>query len=109
VSAGDLFQLFGGAGAGVVGVCAVIVTLFITGQISTRKQLEDAEKRYQQKSDECDEWKEAWRLERARGDANEATGRIVRDVMAGLRQVGKELELHYVAASQGRRRETGGQ
>lgn len=92
MSPAELFQLFGGAGAGVVAVCVVVVCLFITGQISTKKQLDDAQERYQQKSDECDEWKEAWKLERARGDANEATGRIVRDVMQGLRQVGKELE-----------------
>lgn len=92
MSPGDLANLFGGAGAGVVGVCVIIVVLFITGQISTKKQLDDAEARYQAKSAECDEWKEAWRLERARGDANEATGRIVKDVMLGLRQVGKELE-----------------
>ncbi|HVT97926.1 MAG TPA: hypothetical protein VHE33_10480 [Acidobacteriaceae bacterium] len=98
--AGDLFQLFGGAGAGVVGVCLIFVILFITGQISTKKQLDDAELRYQQKADECEEWKEAWRLERARGDANEATGRIVKDVMLGLRQVGKELELDVAVQAQ---------
>jgi uncharacterized protein YjaG (DUF416 family) len=92
VSPGDLAQLFGGAGAGVVGVCIIIVTLFITGQITTKKQLDDAEVKYQQKVAECDEWKEAWRIERARGDANEATGRIVKDVMQSLRQVGKELK-----------------
>lgn len=92
MSPADLAQLFGGAGAGVVGVSLMVMVLFITGHISTRKQLEEAEKRYAVKCDECDEWKEAWRLERARGDANEATGRIVKDVMLGLRQVGKELE-----------------
>jgi hypothetical protein len=92
VSAGDLYQLFGGAGAGVVGFCVCFVVLFVTGQISTKKQLDDAEARYKAKSDECEEWKEAWKIERARGDANEATGRIVKDVMLGLRQVGKELE-----------------
>jgi len=88
----ELANLFGGAGAGVVSVCVVIVALFITGQISTKKQLDDANIRYAQKSAECDEWKEAWKLERARGDASEATGRIVRDVMTGLRQASKELE-----------------
>jgi hypothetical protein len=92
VSPGDLYQLFGGAGAGVVGFCVCFVVLFVTGQISTKKQLDDEKARYKEKSDECDEWKEAWRLERARGDATEATGRIVKDVMQGLRQAGKELE-----------------
>ena len=92
MSAPELLQLLGAGGGGAVTICLVWVALLVTGQISTKKQLDDANKRYEQKSAECDEWKEAWRLERARGDATEATGRIVKDVMNSLRQAGKELE-----------------
>jgi hypothetical protein len=97
VGPGELFQLFGGAGAGVVGVCILVMILFITGQIATKKQLDEAEARYKAKEAECLEWKKTYELERARGDASEATGRIVRDVMLSLRQVGKELDLYAVA------------
>lgn len=93
MSAGDLFQLFGGAGAGVVGVCLIIVILFIRGDISTKKQFDQADQRADQRyeaiREERDEWKKAYELERARGDANVVTGSIVRDVMLGLR---KELD-----------------
>lgn len=92
MTATELFQLFGGAGAGVVGVCLVIAVLFITGQISTKKQLDQADARYAEMKQQRDEWKKTYELERARGDANEATGRIVKDVMLSLRQAGKELE-----------------
>jgi hypothetical protein len=92
VTATELFQLFGGAGAGVVGVCVVIAVLFITGQISTKKQLDQADVRYQEMKEQRDEWKKTYELERARGDANEATGRIVKDVMLSLREAGKELK-----------------
>lgn len=92
MTAVELFQLFGGAGAGVVGVCLVTVVLFITGQVCTKRELESEKARTRAKEEEAAQWKEAWQLERARGDANEATGRIVKDVMLSLRQVGKELE-----------------
>jgi hypothetical protein len=82
VSAADLFQLFGGAGAGVVGVCLIFVALFITDQIVTKG-------RYEEMKADRDDWKHIAELERARSDAGVATGAIVRDVMLGLR---KELE-----------------
>lgn len=96
MAVGDLLQIFGGAGAGVVGVCVVIVVLFVTGQISTKKQMDDRDALYAKQLESAearsDEWKKAYELERARGDASDATGRIVRDVMLGLRQASKELE-----------------
>ena len=92
MTAETLFQLFGGAGAGVVGVCLVVVVLFITGKITTQRELESEKARSAAALREAEEWKKAWQAERARGDANDATGRIVRDVMLSLRQVGKELE-----------------
>lgn len=82
MTAADLFQLFGGAGAGVVGVCLIFVALFITDQIVSKG-------RYQEMKDDRDDWKRIAELERARADAGVATGQIVRDVMLGLR---KELE-----------------
>lgn len=89
---GELFQLFGGAGAGVVGVCILVMILFITGQISTKRALEDRDRQLADMTAQRDEWKKTYELERARSDASEATGRIVKDVMLSLRQVGKELE-----------------
>lgn len=83
---GELFQLFGGAGAGVVGVCLVFVILFITGRISTQKQLEQAQTRYEEMREERDEWKRVAELERARSEAGVVTGQIVRDVMTSLRR-----------------------
>jgi hypothetical protein len=89
VPAGDLFQLFGGAGAGVVGVSILIAVLFITGQLATKKQLDDADKRLADMRDERDEWRRTAELERARSEAGVVTGQIVRDVMISLR---KELK-----------------
>lgn len=86
MTAGDLFQLFGGAGAGVVGVSLVFCVLFVTGQITTKKQLEQADQWLEAMKEERDEWKKAYELERARGEANVVTGQIVRDVMTGLRK-----------------------
>lgn len=88
----DLFQLFGGAGAGVVGVCVLVAVLFITGQLATKKQLDQADARYEEMKEQRDEWKKTYELERARGDASEATGRIVKDVMLSLREAGRELK-----------------
>jgi len=89
VGAGELFQLFGGAGAGVVGVCILVVVLFITGQITTKGQLDAAKTQLAEMKQERDEWKKTAELERARGEAGVITGQIVRDVMVSLR---KELE-----------------
>ena len=86
---GDLLQLFGGAGAGVVGVCVVVVVLFITGQISTKGQMDAKDRQLADMTEQRDEWKETAKLERARGEAGVVTGQIVRDVMTSLR---KELE-----------------
>lgn len=82
MSATELFQLFGGAGAGVVGVCIVVVCLFLSGQIVTRRE-------HNEMREERDEWKKTAEINQARSESQEVTGRIVRDVMQGLR---KELE-----------------
>lgn len=86
MAAGDLFTMFGGAGAGVVGVCLVFCVLFITGQVSTKKQLEDREAETGRMRAERDEWKHIAELERTRADSAVVTGQIVRDVMTSLRK-----------------------
>lgn len=86
MSAAELFQLFGGAGAGVVGVCILIAVLFVTGQISTKRQLDDAGRQLADMRSERDEWKKTAELERARSEAGAVTGQIVRDVMVSLRE-----------------------
>jgi len=82
VSAGDILSLFGAGGVGVVSVLLGFLTLFITGQVVTKRE-------YEQMREERDEWRKAAELSQARSEAQEVTGRIVRDVMQGLR---KELE-----------------
>ena len=89
MTAGDLFQLFGRAGAGVVGVRLVICALFITGKLATEKQLEQSNAETERMRAERDEWKHIAELERTRADASVVTGQIVRDVMTSLR---KELD-----------------
>ena len=82
MSAGDILSLFGAGGVGVVSVLLGFLTLFITGQVVTKRE-------YEQMREERDEWRKAAELSQARSEAQEVTGRIVRDVMQGLR---KELE-----------------
>ena len=89
MGAAELFQLFGGAGAGVVGVCVVLMVLFITGKITTQSQLDAAKTQLTEMKTERDEWKKTAEIERARSEAGVVTGQIVRDVMVSLR---KELE-----------------
>jgi hypothetical protein len=89
VSAAELLPLFGGTGGG---IALVFCVLLITNVLYTKGQYADMRDQRDDMRAQRDEWKKTAELNAARAEAGVVTGKIVRDVMTGLRDSVKELE-----------------
>lgn len=84
MSVGDILSLLGGTGGGTaIAFCA----LLITGLIVPKSTYEDMK-------EQRDEYKHAYEIERARGDAGVMAAHVAKDVLSSLHDAagGKELE-----------------